>query len=157
MSNDTAARLPQACPIRTHGFLTDADAAGYWRRKALMGTQTTERNTKERLQNAIALKVDGRYDEAEAILRDILEEAPDDPQTRREFALVLGFTGRFDESIEELRRVVEADGSFLEARNDLAMSYAMLGMIDEARKEFETVLEIDPANAMALRQIVYFQ
>jgi Flp pilus assembly protein TadD len=127
------------------------------RRKALMGTQTTERNTKERLQTAIALKIDGRYDEAETILREILDGDPDDPQARREFALVLGFTGRFEESIEELRRVVELDGNCLEARNDLAMTYAMIGMIDEARGEFETVLTMDPTNAMALRQIVYFQ
>ena len=95
--------------------------------------------------------------EAEAILREILVEEPDNPQARREFALVLGFTGRFEESIEELRRVVETDSGFLEARNDLAMTFAMLGMVDEARSEFETVLEMDPTNAMALRQIVYFQ
>lgn len=122
-----------------------------------MSTQVTERTIEERLQIATSHKIEGRYDEAEEILRAILEEAPDHPQARREYGLVLGFTGRFDDSIEELRRAVELDPNYLEARNDLGMSYAMLGMMDEARAEFETVLEMDPTNAMALRQIVYFR
>ena len=120
-------------------------------------TQVTERTTGERLQIATAFRVEGRYDEAEELLLELLKEDSGDPQARREYGLILGFTGRFDESIEELRRVVEEDPNYLDARNDLAMTYAMIGMIDEAKAEFETVLEMDPTNAAALRQIVYFQ
>ena len=122
-----------------------------------MGSPITERTTEERLQGATALKVEGRYEEAEEELKALLEAEPDHPQARREYGLVLGFTGRFEESIDELRRVVELDSQYLEARVDLALTYSMLGQIDEAREELEAVLEIDPANAAALRHIVYFR
>ena len=122
-----------------------------------MGSPTTERTIEERLQGATALKVEGRYEEAEAELQTLLESEPTHPQARREYGLVLGFTGRFDESIEELRRVVEQEPQYLEARIDLALTYSMLGQVDEARTELEAVLEMDPANAAALRHIVYFR
>jgi tetratricopeptide (TPR) repeat protein len=122
-----------------------------------MGTQTVERTTDERLQSAVSHKIDGRYDEAETLLQEILEAEPGHARARREYALVLGFTGRFEESLDELKAVCAADPSFLDARNDLGMTYAMLGMVDEAKTEFEAILEMDPTNEKALRQIVYFQ
>src|SRR5688572_5927962 len=110
-----------------------------------------------RLQKAVTHKVAGQYEDAERLLRGILDEDPANAQAHRELGLVLGFTGMFDESIEALQRAVQIDPQYIDARNDLGMSYAMLGMVDEARTEFETVLEMDPANAMAQRQIIYFQ
>ena len=122
-----------------------------------MSVQVLEITVEERLQRAVAFKVEGRYEDAERELRAMLAEEPENPQVRREMGLVLGFTGMFDEAIEELRRAVELDGDYLEARNDLALHYAMLGMNDEALAEFETVLEVDPGNPVALRHIVYFR
>jgi tetratricopeptide (TPR) repeat protein len=126
-----------------------------------MSLQLTEHTTKhaveERLQNAVALKVEGRYQEAEAELRAVLEAEPENARARREMGLVLNFIGMFDESIEELRRAVATDAAYLEARVDLALAYSMLGMMDEARAELEAVLEIDPMNAAAQRHIVYFR
>ena len=110
-----------------------------------------------RLQQAVTHKVAGEYEDAERLLRSILAEDPENSQAYRELGLVLGFTGMFDESIEALQRAVQLDPQYVDARNDLGMSYAMLGMVDEAKAEFETVLEMDPANAMAQRQIIYFQ
>lgn len=122
-----------------------------------MSLQMIEGTVDERLQRAVALKVDGQYGDAEAELRSILESEPDNPQARRELGLVLGFTGLFDESIAELRRAVQLNGGFFQARVDLALTLMMLGEYDEARKELETVLEMDPTNAAALRHIVYLR
>ena len=122
-----------------------------------MCPQTVEGTVEERLQRAIALKIEGRYEEAERDLRGLLECAPESAQVHRELGLVLGFTGFFDESVEALERSVALDPQYLEARNDLSLTYAMLGDVDKARAGFEAVLEIDPANAVALRNIVYFR
>lgn len=122
-----------------------------------MSVSMTERSVEELLQTGIALKVEGRYDEAEREIVAILEAQPNHPAARRELGLVLGFKGMFDESLAELRRAVELDDGYLDARNDLALTYSMLGMVDEARGELEAVLEIDPTNATALRHIVYFR
>ena len=122
-----------------------------------MSLQVTEPLVEERLQTAVTLRVEGRYDEAEAELRSILGEEPNNAPARRELGLVHNFTGKFEESIEELRQAVELEPNYLEARNDLGLAYSMLAMMDEAKAEFEAVLELDPANAVALRHIVYFQ
>ncbi|MGV3720487.1 MAG: tetratricopeptide repeat protein [Actinomycetota bacterium] len=122
-----------------------------------MSVSMTERTVEELLQTSIALKVEGRYDEAEREIAAILAVQPNHPAARRELGLVLGFKGMFDESLAELRRAVELDEGYLDARNDLALTYSMLGMVDEARGELEAVLEIDPTNATALRHIVYFR
>jgi Flp pilus assembly protein TadD len=121
-----------------------------------MGCPTTVRSLEELLQQAIALKVDGNYDEAERAIKEVLSSDPDHAVAHRELGLVYCFTGLFDESIEELRRAVSLDPSDLKARNDLALTYTMLGMMDEARTEFETVLDADPTNAVALRNMQYF-
>ena len=122
-----------------------------------MSLMPMERTREERLQQAIAFKVEGRYEDSERNLRAILEEAPDDVRVRRELGLVLGFTGMFDESLDELKRVSEIAPTYLDGRNSLGLTYAMLGYMDEARAEFEAVLAMDPNNAEALRQIQYFR
>ena len=91
-----------------------------------MSLQTAGPAGEERLQRAIALKVEGRYDDALSELRPLLEAEPENPRAHRELGLVLNFTGEFDESIEELRRAVELDSGYLEARCDLALAYMML-------------------------------
>jgi Flp pilus assembly protein TadD len=122
-----------------------------------MGTMALSASWEERFQRGVAMKVDGRYEEATAELLAVLEERPDYAPAHHELGLVYGFTGMFDESIEELKRAVELEPSDLKGRNDLALTYAMLGMNEEARAGFETVLEMDPTNATALRNIVYFR
>jgi tetratricopeptide (TPR) repeat protein len=117
----------------------------------------TEYAVDERLQKAIALKVEGRYEDAEREVRSVLEVEPNSPQAHRELGLILNFTGMFDESIEALKHAVSIDPHYLEARCDLALAYSMLGFMDEAKAELEAVLEEDPANPTALRHIVYFR
>jgi tetratricopeptide (TPR) repeat protein len=122
-----------------------------------MGLLTTERTVEERLQEGVAFKNEGRYEEAERLFRAVLDSDPLSHQTRRELALVMNFTGRFEESIEELRRTVATAPHYLEARVDLALAYSMLGYMDEAKTELEEVLAVDPTHPAALRHIVYFR
>jgi Tfp pilus assembly protein PilF len=109
----------------------------------------------DRLSRGVELKREGKYPEAEAEIRALLADEPDNPEAHHELGLILTFTGDFDGSIEELRRAVELDGRFHQARIDLALVHMMLGMNDEARVELDSVLAEDPDNALARRHRQY--
>lgn len=114
-------------------------------------------NNAETLKQAIALKIEGRYDEAILLLKNAI--CGDDScldEAHRQLGLVYSFSGLFDESLEELKKAIELNSNNLDARNDLAMTYAMLGMYDEAKAEFMAVLQMDPENEQARKQMVYF-
>lgn len=107
----------------------------------------------EKLKKAYALRYEGRYREAIALLEEILEEDPLFPPAHHLLGLIYGFIGEFEKSLEELKKAVEIDGQFIQARNDLALTYAMLGMFEEAKQEFRKVLELDPGNALATKHL----
>ncbi|HZO90750.1 MAG TPA: tetratricopeptide repeat protein [Chthonomonadaceae bacterium] len=108
------------------------------------------------LDRGISFKVEGRYDEAVAEFRHILEEDPNSSDAHHQLGLVYGFTGMFDESLEELRHAAMLAPARTDIRNDLALTYSMLGMYDEAREEFEEVLRRDPNNEKALKNLQFF-
>ena len=110
----------------------------------------------QHLDRAVALKIDGDYDGALAVLKEILADDPDLSEAHHQLGLVYGFTGEFDASLEELERAVSLDGTNLGTRLDLAKTYAMLGMYDEAKAGFEYVLACDPGNELAKQQLAFF-
>lgn len=116
-----------------------------------------EMTLEERLQRGVALKLEGRYDDALNEIQAVLQDAPGYARAHRELGLVMNFTGQFEESIEELRRAVDLEPFSLDWRVELALAYSMLGFMDEAKTELETVLEADPSHSQALRHIVYFR
>jgi tetratricopeptide (TPR) repeat protein len=109
----------------------------------------------DHLHRGIALKSEGRYDEATAEFQSVLCVDCVHVEAHRQLGLVYGFSGLFDESIEELRKAVELDPENVAAHNDLALTYCMLGMMDEAKTEFEAVLSRDPGNETAVKNICY--
>jgi Tfp pilus assembly protein PilF len=110
-----------------------------------------------RFERAVSLVNEGQYEEAKAELEAILASHPEHAKSYIQLGLVYCYTGLFHESIETLQKGVELDPENLDGRNKLALTYVMLGMNDEARAEFESVLKADPTNAVALKNIVYFQ
>ncbi len=113
-------------------------------------------DSERRLEEAINHKVQGEYDEAIAILENVLASDPDHVEAHRQLGLIYGFQGLFDESVEALEKAVSLDDSRADILCDLAMTHAMLGMFDEAKPEFEKVLAMDPENKVAQQQMVYF-
>jgi Flp pilus assembly protein TadD len=111
-------------------------------------------------QLGMAHKNEGRYEEAVAEFKAILELDPDHPGAHLGLGLVYGFTGMFDESIEEMARAVQLRPDWAEAHMDLAKTYCMLGMFDEARTEFTQVMELTgpdhPFYAEARKQLAFF-
>lgn len=109
------------------------------------------------VQQATQLKNDGRYEEAEVLLKQALHSSPNHAEAHRMLGLVYCFTGMFDESIQELETSVSLNPESVQARIDLALTYSMLGYEPEAKRELEEVLRRDPTNETAQRHIVYFE
>ncbi len=107
------------------------------------------------LDKAIALKIDGQYDDAVELLQQVLAVEPNSSECRYQLGLVYGFTGMFDESIEELSKASQLAPTSVEIQVDLALTFSMLGMYEEAKCEFEKVLVLDPNNKRALDSIKF--
>lgn len=112
---------------------------------------------KQLIEQAFALKNEGRYEEAEQLLKQALQRNPNLAEAHHLLGLVYCFTGMFDESIQELETSVRLNPEAIQPRLDLALTYSMLGYEPEAKRELEEVLRRDPSNEMAQRQIVYFK
>ncbi|MDE2126343.1 MAG: tetratricopeptide repeat protein [Armatimonadetes bacterium] len=112
--------------------------------------------TSDQLEQAVALKQSGKYEEALKILTELLVENPDWAEVRHQMGLVQYFSGMFDESLATLKHARDLAPDAVEIRNDLGLTYATLGMYDEARAEFNEVLSVDPSNAKAQEQLQYF-
>ena len=107
------------------------------------------------LERAIALKLDGRYDDAAKELKQLLEEDPNSCDAHHQLGLVYGFIGDFDLSIEEIQRAVVLAPARIDVRTDLALTFSMLGMYEEAAVEFKEVLLREPGNKRALESLQF--
>jgi len=119
-------------------------------------TKPMSGNLNPYLERGIALKVEGRYEEAILELRHLLAEDNNSSDGHHQLGLVYGFTGMFDESLEELQRACTLAPGRTDMRSDLALTYSMLGMYDEATHEFREVLKRDPENKRALDSLKFF-
>jgi tetratricopeptide (TPR) repeat protein len=111
----------------------------------------------ERYQRGCVLMNGGQYEDALVEFQAVEAVAPSHAKTVMRIGLIQGFTGEFDESIEILEKARSMDPQDVDIRNNLALTYVMLGMQDEAKTEFTVVLEIDPGNAVALKNMSFFE
>jgi predicted Zn-dependent protease with MMP-like domain len=90
---------------------------------------------------------DGAFDDALAILDDVLRIDPDRPWGRRERGGVLLDLGRFDDALAELRSIAPDDLDPRErasVHRDVAVCLDRLGRLDEADAEYRTAARLDP-------------
>jgi tetratricopeptide (TPR) repeat protein len=82
----------------------------------------------------LALKADGRYDEALAHLQQAAQRFPRDRVVLNQLGRVLFLKRRYAEAVAELRRVLEIDPEDLSAHYNLMLSQRGSGNLDEARR-----------------------
>ena len=114
-------------------------------------------SVEEKLQKADRHRLNGEYEQAIELYRQILAEQPDHYESHMGLGLVYGFTGLFDESLDEIKIAVGLRPQLPEAWLNLGKTYAMLGMYEEARPAFEKTLELDPENTEALKQLQFLK
>lgn len=111
-------------------------------------------DTARRFTQAVDLRINGQYDEAEALFKSVIEDEPDNADAHHELGLVYGFKV-MDESIPELETAVRLQPESVTFLNSLAKTHTMFGDFDKAKPLFERVLQIDPFNEEANKNLDY--
>ncbi len=91
----------------------------------------------------------GRWSEAEADYRKVLEAAPQDADILLGLADLMAWQHRFDEALVLIGQAQEQDPRRPDVYNRRGRSLRSLGRFKEAREAFRRALELDPANAEA--------
>ncbi|NLO06727.1 MAG: tetratricopeptide repeat protein [candidate division WS1 bacterium] len=113
----------------------------------------------ETIQQAHEHRINGEYDEAMALYRQVLEKVPEEAEALWGLGLSLMNIGDFDEALESICAATQIEPQNQLYLLDAGKHYTMLGMYDEARPFFEKVLEIDPTSqhgAEAQKQLSYY-
>jgi tetratricopeptide (TPR) repeat protein len=104
-----------------------------------------------------ALRLLGRWDEAQQTLKRLAEAEPDNVEVKLDYARNLTRQGLWNQAIDPLRQVVERQSDNLVAWSLLAAAHQTNGHLDAARQSWTRVIELssdDPA-AYANRGQVY--
>lgn len=109
----------------------------------------------ERFARAMQHKMNGEYDEAEALFKSVIEEQPSNADAFHELGLTFSYRVFIDESILALERAVQLVPNSTKYLIDLGKTHAMYGDYDKAKPVFQKVLEIDPFNDEALKNLQY--
>jgi tetratricopeptide (TPR) repeat protein len=114
-----------------------------------------EGSASERFAKAMQHKINGEYDEAEALFKSVLAEQPNNADAYHELGLTYSYRVFMDESIEALERAVSLVPTSIRYLMDLGKTHAMYGDYDKAKPVFQKVLEIDPFNDEAQDQLKF--
>jgi tetratricopeptide (TPR) repeat protein len=106
-----------------------------------------------RFERALQHKINGEYDEAEALFKAVLQEQPDNADAHHELGLTYSFRVYIDESIEELEAAVRLSPNSIPYLMSLGKTHTMYGDYDKAKPIFQRVLQMDPFNDDAQMQL----
>lgn len=113
----------------------------------------------ETLQQAHEHRINGQYDEAIELYRQILDEDPEQAEALWGTGLSLMNTGEFDEALEMICQAAELEPENQLYLLDAGKHYTMLGMYDEAKPFFEKVIALDATSkhgVEAQKQLSYY-
>jgi tetratricopeptide (TPR) repeat protein len=101
-------------------------------------------NIDERLAPAREHHQAGRFDEAEALYRAILAEAPQDARVLHFLGVLAHQTGRHEEAIGLITRALAVHGPQASLYSNLAAVYLAVGRLDEAEQFARIALRLEP-------------
>jgi tetratricopeptide (TPR) repeat protein len=93
---------------------------------------------------AVLLNAQGRNDEAEQLVREVLEFDPEFGEAVYSLALLSAEAGRVEEAADLLRRASELMPGRSRVFFNLALAEQQLGRLDEAEVAFRGALELEP-------------
>ncbi|MDR0375280.1 MAG: tetratricopeptide repeat protein [Treponema sp.] len=109
------------------------------------------------MQKIAKLIKDGDYENAEELLRNILEESPHNRTARFLFGITLAKTGMLEEAEAEFLNLVERDSHDVDALGALAIVYRWRGKLKDALGIFHDAIELDPTRIEFYRYIADIQ
>jgi tetratricopeptide (TPR) repeat protein len=122
----------------------DLEAAETEFRKALAAANTSAFQTKL----AEALRLQGKFDEAVAALREALRLEPTSAPAHAALGLALIGQRNSTEALAAYQEALRLDPDLIDAHNGLAVLLASQGRLDEAVIEFREMTRVDPDSAI---------
>jgi tetratricopeptide (TPR) repeat protein len=113
-------------------------------RKALAAANTSAFQTKL----AEALRLQGKFDQAVAALREALRLEPASAPAHAALALALVGQRNSTEALAAYQEALRLDPDLIDAHNGLAVMLAGQGRLDEAVVEFREMIRVDPDSAI---------
>ena len=95
---------------------------------------------------ACLAEIDGKYPEAESLLREALEQDKDSPYLLLRLSEILAKRGSTQDALAAAQRAVSLDPSDLRARGFLAQLYSQLQEFELAISQYREFLDLDPDN-----------
>jgi tetratricopeptide (TPR) repeat protein len=122
-------------------------------RKALLGDAAS---TRGRVKLAEALRMQGKFDESTAELRDVIRVDPaGSAQAHSDLGMILRAEGKLPDSIAAYREAIRLDPSSWDAHNGLAITLANSKQLPEAVAEFREVVRLDPDSAIGYYNLAF--
>ncbi|MHC4946926.1 MAG: tetratricopeptide repeat protein [Planctomycetota bacterium] len=95
---------------------------------------------------AVLCNAQGRNDEAERLLREILAAYPEQYDSAYSLGLLLAEMGRLEEAAETLRRAADGMPGHARSRYNLGLVLQRLGRLDEAEAALVGAVEVEPGS-----------
>ncbi len=103
---------------------------------------TSEQAFELKLSNARELFINGKYQECQRLLNDLLLYNNQIPEIFQMLATISYDVGKFNKAIKFFKRALELDPAYTDASVGLSIIYNDLGRYEEGKKEFETAKKI---------------
>ena len=103
----------------------------------------------QKLQQALALHVEGRLAEADALYRQILQKQPKHVHALHLAGVVALHTNRAERAVKLIRRAIGLDANLPDPHNNLGLALLELGRTPAALAEFDATLGLRPEHAEA--------
>jgi len=147
-ASEYLAKASAAAPQRSKTRMALARAlaeSGHYAESEKTIKEALELNPRQaELNNAEMALAEGKMEEAEKILRQILSRDPDDVKALRLLSSIAVEASRFRPARKLLERAVEVQPGFVAGWNDLANLFMKQDRYEEALKTVQRALDIDP-------------
>jgi tetratricopeptide (TPR) repeat protein len=95
---------------------------------------------------AVLYNSQGRNEEAEALLRGVLEDYPENHEAQYSLALLLVETGREGEALAYLEQAADGLPERARIRYNLGLLQQQLGRLADAERSMRAAVEVEPRN-----------
>jgi len=129
----------------------EAEAAEAEFRKALAGDEAVSIRTKL----GEALRLQGKFPEATAELRDAIRREPGSARAHSGLGLALRAQRNLAGSTAAYQEAIRLDPDLIDAHNGLAVVLANQGQLAEAVAEFREIIRVDPDSAIGYYNLAY--
>ena len=99
-------------------------------------------STLEKLNEAMRLQIDGKFQSAESIYMGILESEPDNPDGNHLLGLIRSEQDNNDEAVRLIEKAIELNQNAAPFHHNIAGIYRRMGRLEEAESEFRRAIEL---------------